>query len=263
MGRIELENVICEKRDHIAIITMNRPKSLNALNRKTLLELEQLIREIEEDDSIHAFIITGSGAKAFVAGADIHDLDHISPTDGLAFMDLGQKVFDEIENCSKPSIAAVNGYALGGGNELCMSCDIRIAPSNAKFGQPEIKLGNIPGWGGTQRLPRLIGKGRASQMIFSGEFITAAEAERYGLVNKVVEQDMLMEEAVNLAKKIAAKGSIALKMAKRAINEGIRSNVPTGLVIEGFGVGMCLTTEHQKEGVAAFLEKREAHFSGK
>jgi enoyl-CoA hydratase len=178
-------------------------------------------------------------------------------------MMLGQRIFNAIEDCSKPSIAAVNGYALGGGCELAMCCDIRIASENAKFGQPEIKLGNIPGWGGTQRLPRLIGKGRASQMIFTGEFLSAADAEKYGLVNTVTSQDELLDKAIELAKKIASMGPIALKMAKIAINEGLRSNVPTGLKVEAYGVSVCLSTEDQKEGVNAFFEKRPSHFKGK
>ncbi len=257
------QNIVLETKGSVALITMNRPEALNALNRQTLLELEDAVRVINEDENVHAFILTGSGKKAFVAGADIHDLDHISTVQGLEFMELGQRVFNAIEDSPKPSIAAVNGYALGGGNELCMCCDIRIASENAKFGQPEIKLGNIPGWGGTQRLPRLIGKGRASQMVFTGEFMPAAEAERCGLVNRVYPQDELLSAALALADAIAAKGAIALKMAKEAINAGLRSNVPTGLQIEAHGVCMCLTTDDQKEGVTAFLEKREARFLGK
>ncbi len=260
---MKLENVIFEKKENIAIITINRPDSLNALNYQTLYEIESVVRSIEEDNEIRSFIITGSGKKAFVAGADIHDLDHVSPVKGYDFMMLGQRIFNAIEDCSKPSIAAVNGYALGGGCELAMCCDIRIASENAKFGQPEIKLGNIPGWGGTQRLPRLIGKGRASQMIFTGEFLSAADAEKYGLVNTVTSQDELLDKAIELAKKIASMGPIALKMAKVAINEGLRSNVPTGLKVEAYGVSVCLSTEDQKEGVAAFFEKRPSHFKGK
>lgn len=260
---MELENVIFEKKDNIAIVTVNRPDLLNALNYKTLYEIESVVNSIENDNDIRAFIITGSGKKAFVAGADIHDLDHVSPAKGYDFMLLGQRIFNAIEDCSKPSIAAVNGYALGGGCELSMCCDIRIASENAKFGQPEIKLGNIPGWGGTQRLPRLIGKGRASQMIFTGEFLPAADAEKIGLVNTVTSQDELLDKAIELAQKIASMGPIALKMAKIAINEGLRSNVIQGQKVEASGVAICLSTEDQKEGVNAFFEKRPSNFTGK
>lgn len=260
---MEFENIILEKKGAIAVITMNRPSILNALSYQTLSELQQAAEDIEADSAIRAFIITGAGPKAFVAGADIHELDHLPPSDGLKFMQMGQRVFNYIEEMSKPSIAAVNGYALGGGNELCMCCDIRIASSRAKFGQPEIKLGNMPGWGGTQRLTRLIGKGRASEMIFTGAFVTAEQAERMGLVNKVVEPELLLPAAMELAENIASKGPIALNMAKIAINEGLRSNITTGLAVEAYGVTVCLTTEDQKEGVNAFLQKREPRFIGK
>lgn len=260
---MQFENILFEKKDYVATITVNQPQTLNALNTKTLKELEAAVEMIEQDKDIRAFIITGSGPKAFVAGADIHELDNMTPSDGLVFMDLGQKVFNRIENGTKPSIAAVNGYALGGGCELSMCCDIRIASENARFGQPEIKLGNLPGWGGTQRLTRLIGKGRASQMIFTGEFMKAEEAECWGLVNKVVPLENLLEEAMELAQKIASKGPIALKEAKRAINEGVNHGIETGLLVERYGVAICLTTQDQKEGTAAFLEKREPHFAGK
>lgn len=260
---MEYKNLIYAAEGTTAIITIDRPNVLNALSHDTLRELDDCISQIEQDDAIRVFIITGAGVKSFVAGADIHELDHISAYDGYTFMELGQRVFDRIELCRKPSIAAVNGYALGGGNELCMCCDFRIASENAKFGQPEIKLGNIPGWGGTQRLPRLIGRGRASQMIFTGEFIRAEQAKEWGLVNEVVSQEMLLPRAKEIAAVIADRGPIALHMAKEAIRRGLDSEIHTGQSVEAHGVSMCLTTDDQKEGVSAFLEKRKAIFRGK
>ncbi|GHV34216.1 crotonase [Synergistales bacterium] len=260
---MEFETITLKKAGAVAVITMNRPNVLNALNSKMLGELRQVAENIESNREIRAFIITGEGPKAFVAGADINELDHLPPIEGLRFMQMGQSVFNYIENMSKPSIAAVNGYALGGGNELCMCCDIRIASSRAKFGQPEIKLGNIPGWGGTQRLPRLIGKSRACEMIFTGEFIDAEEAARIGLVNRVVAPEELLDAAMETAEKIAAMSPNALNLAKISINEGLRSNIETGMSVEASGVALCLTTEDQKEGVDAFLQKRKPCFTGK
>ena len=257
------ENILLEERGGTALLTINRPKVLNALNHATLLELEEALNQIEKSDTVRAFVITGAGEKAFVSGADINELHAVTPYEGYEFMLLGQRVFDRIEQCRKPSIAAVNGYALGGGNELCMSCDIRIASSRAKFGQPEIKLGNIPGWAGTQRLPRLIGRGRASQMIFTGAMVPAEQAERWGLVNEVVAPEALLPRAMELAAEIAKKGPIALHMAKEAIRVGVETGLTAGESHEAHGVSMCFTTKDQKEGVKAFLEKREAVFVGK
>lgn len=252
-----------EQKGAVAIITVNRPAVLNALNAKTLRELDEAVDRIERDDSVRVFIITGAGERSFVAGADINELNGVTPYEGWRFMELGQKLFDRIAHCGKPSIAAVNGYALGGGNELCMCCDFRIASAKAKFGQPEIKLGNIPGWGGTQRLPRLIGQGRASQMIMTGEFITAAKAEQWGLVNEVTGPEELMPRAMELAEAIAGRGPIALQMAKEAIKTGLDDGIVCGLTVEAHGVAMCFTTDDQTEGVQAFLEKREAVFQGR
>ncbi|MBC8587798.1 enoyl-CoA hydratase-related protein [Paratissierella segnis] len=256
--------LLLEEKDDIAIVSINRPKVYNALNREVLEELDKAITYIENNADIHAFIITGVGPKAFVSGADINELNGINSSDGTKWMLEGQRIFARIERSDKPSIAAVNGYCLGGGNELAMACDIRFASENAKFGQPEIKLGNIPGWGGTQRLPRLIGLSRAKQMVLSGEFISAKEAYDYGLVNKVLpDQESLLEESIRLAHVIASRGSISIAYAKKAINYSQETSLDAGLSLEAFGVGLCLSTDDQTEGVNAFIEKREPHFKGK
>ncbi|BCV24590.1 enoyl-CoA hydratase-related protein [Gelria sp. Kuro-4] len=260
---MEYENITLTREKNIAIITVNRPQVLNALNRQTLAELKATFLECEEDPGVRAVIITGSGLKAFVAGADINELNGLPPVEGLKLMHLGQEVFGLLEKMGTPSIAAVNGYALGGGCELAMACDLRIASTNAKFGQPEIKLGNIPGWGGTQRLPRLIGKTKAKELIYTGRFITAMEAERLGLVNKVVSPEELLLTAKELAREVAAMAPIAIKMAKAAIDQGTEAELAIGLSLEAQGVAMCLTTDDQKEGVRAFFEKRAPVFQGK
>lgn len=257
------KNIIFEQKKNIGIVTINRQEVLNALNHETLSELIDVFHKIEDNSNIRVFIITGSGPKAFVAGADINELNGISPINGLQFMHFGQCVFNFIEEMGTPSIAAVNGYALGGGCELAMACDLRVASINAKFGQPEIKLGNIPGWGGTQRLPRLIGKSKAKELIFTGTFITAEEAEKLGLVNKVVPQEDLLNVAEDLAFQIASKSPIALKLAKSAIDKGLEADIKIGLELEAQGVALCFTTDDQKEGVKAFFEKRPPVFKGK
>jgi len=257
------KNIIFEQKKNIGIVTINRQEVLNALNHETLSELIDVFHKIEDNSNIRVFIITGSGPKAFVAGADINELNGISPINGLQFMHFGQCVFNFIEEMGTPSIAAVNGYALGGGCELAMACDLRVASINAKFGQPEIKLGNIPGWGGTQRLPRLIGKSKAKELIFTGTFITAKEAEKLGLVNKVVSQEVLLNTAEELAYKIALMSPTALKLAKSVINKGYETDINIGLELEAQGVALCLTTDDQKEGVKAFFEKRPPVFKGK
>lgn len=256
------EHITLAREGNIGIITVNRPEVLNALNRQTLMELKTAFLEFDEDAKIRAFIVTGSGPKAFVAGADINELNGLSPIEGLKFMHLGQEVFGLLEKMGTPSIAAVNGYALGGGCELAMACDLRVASTNAKFGQPEIKLGNIPGWGGTQRLPRLIGKTKAKELIFTGKFITAEEAEKLGLVNKVVPPDELLNAAKELARAVAAMAPVAVRMAKAAIDQGTETALEVGLNLEAQGVAMCLTTADQKEGVRAFFEKRTPVFRG-
>lgn len=254
------ESVLLKKQDNICILTISKPKSLNALNTKTLMELKNAVEELERDEDVHIIIITGDG-KAFVAGADISEMKDKNPIEARKFAKLGLETFRKIEIMEKPVIAAVNGYALGGGCELALCCDIRIAGEKAKFGQPEVGLGIIPGFAGTQRLARLVGLGKAKELIFTGDMIDANEAEKIGLVNKVVPQDKLMDEAINLAKKIASNGQLAVRYAKTAINRGIESDIETGMSIEKDLFGLCFSSEDQKEGMSAFLEKRKPNFT--
>ena len=251
------------RENKIGLITICRPESLNALNRGLLSELNDVFHQFEEDPEVRAFIITGSGEKAFASGADINELEDLTPAQGYELVCFGQDIFNYLEEMGTPSIAAVNGYALGGGCELAMACDLRVASSTAKFGQPEIRLGNIPGWGGTQRLPRLIGKARAKELILTGKFITAEDAKEIGLVNHVVPPEQLLSAAKKLASEIASKGAIAVRLAKTAINQGTESDLRTGLRIEAQGVAICFSTRDQKEGVRAFLEKRNPVFEGR
>lgn len=256
------ELIKLEYDENIAIITINREKVYNALNKQVLTELLDALNGIENNKSIKTFIVTGAGEKSFVSGADIKELMNIRPIDGMEFMLFGQMVFNRIEKSPKPSIAAVNGYALGGGCELAMACDIRIASENAKFGQPEINLGNIPGWGGTQRLTRLVGVGRSKELILTGKLIDATRAEYIGLCNAVTKSADLMDEAIELAKLIASKGPISTNLAKKAIDNCENMSLDAGLMFEAFGVGLCMSTEDQSEGVNAFFEKRRPDFSG-
>lgn len=260
---MELKNVILEKEGNIGIISINRPKALNALNSETLKELDYLIDEVANDSEILAVIITGAGEKAFVAGADITEMKDLNAMEGREFGMLGNKVFRKIENLNKPVIAAVNGFALGGGCELSMACDIRIASTKAKFGQPESGLGITPGFGGTQRLARLVGMGMAKELIFTAKIIKADEALRIGLVNSVYEPEALMEEAKKLASAIASQAPIAVKLCKDAINRGMQCDIDTALMHESDVFGMCFSTEDQKEGMTAFVEKREKHFKNR
>lgn len=256
-------NILLEKEGAIGLLTINRPKALNALNGETLTEIGLALDEIEKDDDIKVVILTGAGDKAFVAGADIVAMQNMTPLEARAFAVLGQKVFSKMETFKKPVIAAINGFTLGGGCELAMSTDIRIATPKSRFGQPEVNLGVIPGFAGTQRLPRLIGKGRAKELIFSADPITAEEAYRIGLVNKVVDEDKLMEEAKKLANKIASKGQIAVRLAKEAINEGMEMDLDKAMLHEADLFGLCFTSDEQREGMTAFIEKRPAKFTGK
>ncbi len=251
------------KEEGIGIVTINRPKSLNALNSEVYVELFELFREIEADAGVRAVIITGSGDKAFVAGADIADMRPRSSLEIRDFAGKARLASDQVCNLSKPVIAAINGYALGGGCELAMCCDLRIAAENAKFGQPEINLGIIPGVGGTQRLARLIGLARAKELIFTGDIIDAKTALALGLVNKVVPQDALMAEARAMAQKLLTKSSATLALAKRAINGGWDTTLPSGLDLEAQCFAICFATEDQKEGMGAFLEKRKPQFRGR
>ena len=257
------ETLLVEKKDNIAVVTINRPKVLNALNITVIEELERVFNEFKSDPEVKAVILTGAGEKAFVAGADISGLVELNAIEGKRFAERGQKVFNLIENLGKPVIAAINGYALGGGCELAMACHIRVASENAKLGQPEVNLGIIPGYGGTQRLPRLIGKGRAMELILTGRMVDANEAYQMGLVNKVVPQDKLLEEAINMAKTILSKGPLAVKYAMEAINRGLEVTLEEGLKIEADLFGICCATEDKTEGTKAFLEKRKPNFKGK
>lgn len=259
----QYQNLLLEKQEGLAIITMNRPAVLNALNEATIRELDQAIAEIEQDSDVLAVIITGSGTKSFVAGADISEIRHQTPIGARNWAKYVHAVFNRIENLPKTVIAAVNGYALGGGCELAMSCDIRIASEKARFGQPEVLLGVTPGYAGTQRLPRLVGKGRAKELMFTGDQIDAAEAYRIGLANKVVPPEQLLDAAKEMARKIMSRGQIAVRLSKAAINEGLDMDFESAQAYEAEVFGLCFATEDQKEGMAAFVEKRKANFVGK
>ncbi|MGH9864472.1 MAG: enoyl-CoA hydratase-related protein [Candidatus Acidiferrales bacterium] len=257
------ENLLFEVNDQIAYITFNRPKVLNALNRKTVEELGDALNRTREDASVRALILTGAGEKSFVAGADINELAQRTPVDGKDFSRFGQEVFHRLETMGKPSIAAINGFALGGGCELVLSCTMRIASKNARLGQPEVKLGIIPGYGGSQRLARLCGKGIAHELILSGEMISADEALRIGLVNHVVEQAELIPTAESIARKIAANAPLAVKFAMEAVEHGMEMTQEEGLFLEATLFGLCCATEDMREGTRAFIEKRPAQFKGK
>ncbi|MBI3403837.1 MAG: enoyl-CoA hydratase/isomerase family protein [Acidobacteria bacterium] len=257
------ENIKYEKRDGIAYITFNRPEKLNALNRKTMEELEAILTDARSDDSVRVLILTGSGEKAFIAGADINELAVQTPVNGKEFSLWGQSVLHKLETMGKPSIAAINGFALGGGCELALACSMRFASKNAKLGQPEVKLGIIPGYGGSQRLARLCGKGVAHELCLAGEMITADEAARIGLVNRVVEQAELMATCEGVAKKIIEKAPLAVKYAMEAIERGVEMAQEEGLFLEATLFGLCAATEDMREGTRAFLEKRPAQFKGK
>jgi enoyl-CoA hydratase len=257
------ENLLYEVKEQIARITVNRPMVLNALNRKTVEELGQCLDAARQDDSVRVVILTGAGEKAFVAGADINELAKRTPVDGPDFARFGQEVLHRLETMGKPSIAAINGFALGGGCELALACTMRIASKNAKLGQPEVKLGILPGYGGTQRLPRLCGKGVAHEMILTGEMITAEEALRVGLVNRVVEQAELLSTAEAIAKKIVANAPLAVKYAMEAVEHGMEMPQEEGLYLEAALFGLCCATDDMHEGTRAFLEKRPAKFQGR
>ena len=247
----------------IAIVTIDNPASLNALNALTLTQLDQVFDQLAGNSEVKGVIITGGGEKSFVAGADINEFLQVNGNMAAGFMARGQRIFDKIEGFDRPVIAAVNGFALGGGNELAICCDIRIAAENAFFGQPEVNLGIIPGYGGTQRLPRVIGPGKAKEIIFADERISAQEALRIGLVQRVVPKGQTVEEAKKLMKKIMSKGPVAIKMAKKAINEGLGMSLRGGLDLEGQCEAVCFGSQDKEEGAKAFLEKRPAQFKGK
>jgi len=258
-----LENVLYEKKGAIAYVTVNRPKVLNALNHRTWEDLSAAFEEARNDAEVRGAILTGAGDKAFIAGADIGELAHVSAVEAEQSSSFGQAVLNLVENLGKPVIAAVNGFALGGGCETAMACTIRIAAENAKFGQPEVKLGLLPGGGGTQRLPRLVGKGRALHLILSGETINASEAYRIGLVNEVVPGADLITRAEAILKQIFANAPIGVKYSIEAVNKGLETSQAEGLALEASFFGLCAATDDKKEGTSAFLEKRAAQFQGR
>jgi len=257
------ENLLYEKKGEVAVVSVNRPAVRNALNAATVRELRAAFEQAKNDVDVRVVILTGTGDKAFVAGADINELATQTPVGGKEFALAGQAVFDFIENLGKPVIAAVNGFALGGGCELAMACTFRIASENAVMGQPEVKLGIIPGYGGSQRLPRLVGKGRAMQILLTGEMVQSADALRIGLVNQVVPQAELLNAAESIAKKIIANAPLAVKFVLEAVNRGMEMTQAEGQFLEATLFGLCCTTEDMKEGTKAFLEKRTANFRGK
>ncbi len=257
------DNLLFEVSEQIARITFNRPNVLNALNRKTMDELGDCLKKVRADDAIRALILTGAGEKAFIAGADINELSQQTPVNGREFTLYGKEIIHRLETLGKPAIAAINGFALGGGCELALACTLRIASRNAKLGQPEVKLGIIPGYGGSQRLPRLCGRGVAHELILTGEMITAEEALRVGLVNRVVEPGELLATAEAIAKKIIANAPLAVKYALEAVERGMEMPQEEGLYLEATLFGLCCATQDMREGTRAFLEKRPPKFEGR
>src|SRR3990172_1326384 len=260
---MDFKNILIEKKDKLEVITINRRNVLNALNDETISELHRALREIFKEEQVIVIILTGAGEKAFVAGADINELKVCDALSGHRKSVSGQRLLNHIENMEQVVIAAINGFALGGGCELALACDIRIASENAKLGQPEVNLGIIPGYGGTQRLARLVGKGKAKELIFTGDMIDAAEALRIGLVEKVVPPTELMKTAQEMAAKIISKGPLAIQAAKRAINLGLDVDLKSGLEYEAMEFANICATEDKTEGTSAFLEKRKPDFKGK
>ena len=256
------KNVLCEVKEGLAVVTINRPGVLNALNEETISELIDVFCKIKQDDAVGAVVITGAGEKAFVAGADIKELSQKNSLTGKDFVLKGQMCLNIIENLGKPVIAAINGFALGGGCEIAMACTMRIAAQNAKLGQPEINLGLIPGFGGTQRLPRLVGKGNAAELALTGDMISAEEAHRMGLVNKVVPRGEALGEAEKIARKILAKSPVTVRLILEAVNRGVEVGLPEALNLEANLFGIACATEDMKEGTKAFLEKRKPDFKG-
>ena len=256
------ENVIYDKANGVAILTVNRPRSLNALSHATLVEIDAAVQDAGADDAVRGVIVTGAGDKAFVAGADISELGALSPLAAEDYSRQGQAVMNRIETLGKPVVAAVNGYALGGGCELAMACTLRVAAESAHFGLPEVKLGIIPGFGGTQRLTRLVGKGRALQLVLTAATIDAREAWRIGLVNEVVGSEQLMERAHALLRQILANAPVGIRMAMGAIHNGAEVGLNSGLAMERANFAICVSTDDQREGAAAFLAKRPPNFQG-
>jgi len=260
---MEFKNLLFTVEDGVATITFNRPKALNAMNSETMGELLEAVNLCKKDDSVKAIILTGSGDKAFVAGADISEMQNLRPQEALAFMELGHETLRALETLPKPSIAAINGFALGGGTEISMACDMRFASETARFGQPEILIGLIPGWGGTQRLSRLVGLGRAKELVMSGGQMDAKRAYEIGLVNQIFPADQLMEATKKFAKRLAGMPGFAIKMAKHAMNFGYDLSLDNANRLEMECCAQCFSTDDQKEGMTAFLEKRKPNFQGK
>ena len=260
---MEFENIILTQDNRVATLTINRPKALNALNKDTLLEIKTAVELVGDNAGVDVLIVTGAGGKAFVAGADITYMLNINALEGREFGLLGQQVFRLIEAMPKPVIAAINGFALGGGCELAMACDFRICSHKSRFGQPEVGLGVTPGFGGTQRLPRIVGTGMAKQILYTGENIDANEALRIGLVNAVLPSEQLMDYVQKVAGIIAARGAIAVRFCKEAVNQGMQTDIDRAMTIEADLFGLCFATEDQKEGMQAFVGKRKAQFKGK
>jgi len=259
----EYSNLLLDVQDRIAVLSVNRPDKLNALNEQTIRELGEAFDEIARRDDVGGVILTGAGEKAFVAGADIAELSTMGPVDGIEVSRLGQQVFRRIELSRKPVIAAVNGFALGGGCELALACHLRIASENAQFGLPEVKLGIIPGYGGTLRLPRIVGKGRALELMLTAQFIKADEAYRIGLANRVVPQAELMDTARKTMQTILANGPVAVGLAIECTTRGMEMSVDDGLALESNLFGLLAATQDMHEGMSAFLEKRKAEFTGR
>jgi enoyl-CoA hydratase/carnithine racemase len=263
VGALTLENVLYQKKESIAYVTLSRPKVLNALNQRTWESLRAAFEDARDDAAVRGVIMTGAGDKAFIAGADIGELATVSAVEAAQSSNVGQEVLNLVENLGKPVIAAINGFALGGGCEMAMACTIRVASETAKFGQPEVKLGLVPGGGGTQRLPRLVGKGRALQIILSGEMISAQEAYRMGLVNEVVPAAEVIARAEAILKQIFANAPLAIKYSLEAVNKGLEISQSEGQALEAAFFGLCAGTEDKKEGTEAFLQKRAPHFQGR
>ena len=260
---MSLETLLVERDGAVAVVTINRPKVLNALNSQTITELEQTMRELQQDEGVRAIVLTGAGEKSFVAGADINELAVLSPAEGQRHARRGQSVFDAIENLGKPVIAAINGFALGGGCELAMACTVRIAADTARLGQPEINLGIMPGYAGSQRLPRLVGKGRALEILLTGDMVSAARAFEIGLVNKVVPAADLMADARKLAASLASKAPIAVRYILEAVQHGCEMPLADAQYLEASLFGLVASTDDMREGTRAFLEKRAAAWQGR
>lgn len=259
---MDYENIIFETEQGIATITFNRPKALNALNNALLDEFAHALDTIAEDEKIRVLVVTGQGEKSFVAGADIKEITTLNSLEAKTFAGKGHDIIGRLQNLAIPVIAAVNGFALGGGSEIALACDFIYASENAKFGLPEISLGIIPGFGGTQRLPRLLGKNRAKEMIFTGDMISAEEAMSYGMVNKIYPYENLMEAVLKTAGKMAKKGRVSLRAAKQVINAGMDVDLGSGCRMECDAFALCIASEDAKEGTTAFIEKRKPEFCG-